>query len=80
LVREQFRPCTSERETHFLARFAQLGRDKRQIKCVIDVFLALAGDNAMAFSQTVRLKCEPLCLATPCRASMCWSEPVARRV
>jgi hypothetical protein len=57
-VRDQFGQFTIEREHHFLTGFAQLGRNERQAQRVVDVFLAFAGDNAIAFSETVAVENE----------------------
>ncbi len=42
-IRDQFRQDTIEREQHFLAGFAQLGRNERQAQRMVDVFFAVAG-------------------------------------
>ena len=57
-VRDLFRQFTIERQTHFLAGFAQLGCDEPQAQRVIDVPLAFAGENAIVFSETVAIENE----------------------
>ena len=68
---DEFRQFAGSGAFDFVAGFAQLGRDERQVQRGIDVVFGFAGENAVFLRRPVSSSVQPCFAARARKRSMC---------